>query len=175
MILLLKMPRQMKAGDLGMRPLRMTDGPAISLALRDVVLRRSLGIAWDSGASWLSVWWWLRTAHLLTYCICHGSQRVGLMGLSGLIPGVSAEVSLVIFPGCQGRGYGTRTMRLFVGALKREKGVRRLRVSVKGDNLRAVSFWGKIGFIKSGESDGIMRMDLALHEKREVIHGQPDR
>ncbi|MFA5353179.1 MAG: GNAT family N-acetyltransferase [Thermodesulfovibrionales bacterium] len=158
----MKLPRRMEEGDLRLRPLGISDGRSLAEALKDRALLRSLGLSL-SPSSPSSAWWWFKSSHLLAYCIEADSQRIGLLGISRLIAGESAELSLLIFPEHQGKGYGSMTVGLFAKLLKKQRSLKRLTVSVRRDNPGAISFWERTGFREvSQEPDGIMRLALNL-------------
>jgi len=78
-----------------------------------------------------------------------------------LIPGVSAELTLVILDAAlRGHGYGTNAFILFMRNLKRRRTVRRILIKVRRENSKAQRFWKRLGFTETGVSDGLIEMSL---------------
>jgi RimJ/RimL family protein N-acetyltransferase len=148
-------------GKVMLRSLRFSDGPSIREGLTDEEILSSSGIAMPVHASWFSILWWLKRTYVYLYCIDIGSKCNGFIGLYNLIPGVSAELTLVILDAAlRGHGYGTNAFILFMRNLKRRRTVRRILIKVRRENSKAQRFWKRLGFTETGVSDGLIEMSL---------------
>jgi RimJ/RimL family protein N-acetyltransferase len=82
----------------------------------------------------------------------------------------TGELGICIGPDRQGSGYGTATMALLEGYLRRVFSMRKLLLHVFADNERAVNFYRKLGFDEVGcmknhfFNDGEFR-DVIIMEK----------
>jgi RimJ/RimL family protein N-acetyltransferase len=161
-IFFLPVPRYVKDGDIGLRPLRIFDGRLVNSGLRDDDILRSGGLAKPLSGSWISLWWWLKKTYVLSYCIEIRSEPIGFIGLYNMSPDRSAEISLAIFDKRNRRlGYGTRAFNLLAQNIKRYPG--EIRVRIRTDNHAAVSFWSKLGFKELSDLGDmkLMSMDLS--------------
>jgi RimJ/RimL family protein N-acetyltransferase len=113
--------------------------------------------------SWLSLVWWIKRTYPLAYCIELDAHRIGFVGLYRLRPGKSASLSLAIFDEAyRNRGYGTRTLGLFVQHLQKCRLVERLAVDVMQESSAASRFWEKAGFREASAVGGVITMTRDL-------------
>lgn len=153
----------MQDGDLRLRPLRMFDSPFILRGLNEQVILKASGLSKPIASLWFFVWWWMKKTFTPAYCIECDSRRIGFIGLYNLIPGKSAEMSLVIFDKNNRRmGYGTRAFNIFAQGLKQSHLIGRVIVKIIIDNHAAISFYEKLGFEESYSVDGIRIMSKDL-------------
>ena len=164
----IKVLRYMRDDNLMLRPLRFFDGPFISNGLKDEGALKSNGLSKPVDSSWFFVWWWIKKTYSCSFCIELDSRPIGFIGLYNLIPGNSAEISLVIFDkSLRGQGYGTRTFKLLAQSLQRHSVVREIWAGVTTDNHSALSFWKKLGFVEINTLDDINSMSVDLNSYRE--------
>jgi RimJ/RimL family protein N-acetyltransferase len=158
-----RIPRFIEDGDIRLRPLRIIDA--------NFLLKRfkNEGILFNSFRHktpvpvLLSFWWWIKKTFIPAYCIECDSRQIGFIGLYNLIPGKSAEMSLVIFDKNNRRmGYGTRAFNICVKGMQRHFVVKEIIVRVKTDNYGALSFWKKLGFVETGIINGLITMSMGL-------------
>jgi ribosomal protein S18 acetylase RimI-like enzyme len=172
-MLITSLPRYIKQRDLTLRRLRILDGPFLSATLkrREDILkssgvcktpqssgvcktRQSGGVCTPRRTPWLFFYWWLRKTFFVAYCIERKSQTIGFIGLSNLVPGESAEISLVLFDSaCRRRGYGTASFQLLSRSSFTIAFANTFIVRVRKDNESARFFWTSLGFVTLG-SDG---------------------
>ncbi len=143
------LPAHMRGDTIRLRRLRLLDGPFISNGLKDHAMLKANGLSKRINLSWLSLWWWMRKTHNCIFCIEVDSKRIGFVGLYNLIPGTSAEISLVIFDKMFRRqGHGTEAFRLLMHHAKRRSLVKEIHAKIAKDNLGALLFWEKAGFLE---------------------------
>lgn len=119
-------------------------------------------------SSWFSVWWWIKKTYSYPFCIELDSRPIGFIGLYNLAFGKSADISLVIFDETFRRqGYGTRSFKLFTQSLRRHSVVEKTFITVKTDNLKALSFWKKLGFSETSMVNDIINMSMDLNSYKE--------
>ena len=139
--------RQIKQGDLALRRLRISDGPFLSRTLGREDILRSSGVCRPGRSPWIFFHWWLRKTFFVAYCIELQLRTIGFIGLFNLVPGASAEVSLVLFdPVFRRRGYGSRAFTMLSGNTFTKAFAHTFIVRVRKDNESARSFWTKLGF-----------------------------
>jgi RimJ/RimL family protein N-acetyltransferase len=162
-MLIAKVQRYIREGDLLLRPLRITDGPFLSqMLMRDDVLR-SCGIQKRPQISWFSLYRRLKALFSLCYCIEYSSERVGLAGFCRLRPDKSAEMSLIIFRDSHRRmGLGTKAFGMFSAALGDLPFIEKLLVSVRMENVAARAFWTKLGFEEIQRNENTLEFALSL-------------
>ncbi|HAM50700.1 MAG TPA: hypothetical protein DCP92_08425 [Nitrospiraceae bacterium] len=164
-MLFLKIPRYMEDGNLRLRLLRMSDGPFILRGLNDGAILKANGLSRPIASSWFFVWWWMKKTFIPAYCIEYDSQPIGFIGLYNLIPGNSAEVSLVIFDrNNRRRGYGTRAFQILAQTLRRCHLIEKITLKIQGDNRGSISFWTGLGFEDVHIPDGLRVMSMDLKE-----------
>jgi RimJ/RimL family protein N-acetyltransferase len=153
----------MDDGRVRLRPLRISDIPFMYRELLDKDILKADGLTKLMAASWFHLWWWLRKTFIFRYAIEADSGLVGFMGLHHLIPGKSAELTLLIADE-RGRrlGYGTKAFTLLAQALERYSSVEKLIVRVKPDNKAARSFWSKMGLEIQYDENGMHVMSVGL-------------
>lgn len=159
-----RIPRFIEGGNVRLRPLRVFDGPFFASGLKDEDILSASGLNRPIASSWFSVWWWwMGKTFTPPYCIEYDSGRIGFIGLYNLIPGKSAEMSLIIFDRNNRRmGYGTRAFKLCAQGMQRHSAVKEIIVKVKTDNHSALSFWKKLGFVEAGIINGLITMSMGL-------------
>ncbi len=168
--MLITLPRRMNHGNLALRQLRMSDGRFLSEVMSRHDILESGAAGKPGRSSWIFFYWWLRKTFFAAYCIEHNGQVIGFIGLFNLVPGESAEISLVLFdPVLRRRGYGTRAFQLLAGSPILEL-ANTLIARVRKDNLSAHSFWSKLGFQTVRNEPGVMVMI-----KRRLIAGIEER
>lgn len=144
---LVRLPRRLTDGEIRLRPLRIFDGPFLRRALRQREVLEANGLREPIDGSWLDVWWWLRKAFVVSYCIEIDSRRSGFAGVYDLLPGQYAEISLTLFDrGKRGQGYGSRVFAMIERSLERQCLVEKVIARVKADNHAAKGFWKGVGF-----------------------------
>ena len=164
----IKVLRSMKDVNLWLRPLSFFDGHLISNGLRDEVILKANGLSKPIYSSWFFIWWWFKKTYICSFCIELDSRSIGFIGLYNLIPGKSAEISLVIFDKTlRQHGYGTRAFKLFAQSLQRHSVVEKILIKIKTDNHSALSFWEKLGFVETSMLNDIINMSMDLNSYRE--------
>jgi RimJ/RimL family protein N-acetyltransferase len=154
----------MEDGNLRLRPLRIADCPFILNGLNEETILKANGLSRPIIASRFFVWWWIKKTFISAYCIECDSKLVGLTGLYNFIPNKSAEMSLAIFDkSSRGKGYGTRAFNLLLKELKSKPPVRKIVVKIRTNNLTAIPFWKKLGFIETGIFDEVVTMSMDLY------------
>jgi len=153
-MLIAYLPACIEDRDLGLRQLRISDGPFLSELLEHGDILISSGINTPRRTPWVLLYWWLRRTFPVAYCIEREARTIGFTGLHNLVPGESAEISLVIFdPASRRRGYGTRSVQLLCGNSFTISLADTFIARVRNDNGPARSFWRSLGFAFL-ESDG---------------------
>lgn len=143
------LPAYMHGDRIRLRRLRLLDGLFISNGLRDQAMLTANGLSKRINLSWLSLWWWMRKTYNCIFCIEVDSRRIGFVGLYNLIPGKSAQISLVIFDEMfRKRGYGTEAFRLLSHHAQECSLVKEIHAKVATENCGALRFWEKAGFLE---------------------------
>jgi len=178
-----RIPGYVKDGHLGLRRLRIFDGPFIRDILMDRDILKSGGLSKPISKSWFFVWWWIKKTFEPAYCVEFDSKRIGFIGLYDLKLGKSAEMTLVIYEkNCRRMGYGTRTFHILAQALRRYNLIEKIVVKVREDNHASISFWTGLGFEDVHSLGGIRVMSLDikgfgsdLKQSRQVVRllGKP--
>ncbi len=133
------MPASIEDAGMRLRRLRLSDGQFIIDGLKDEIILNSCGLSSPINSSWFSLWWWFRKTFMPAYCLELDSRPIGFIGLYDLIPGESAEISLVIFDKTLRRqGHGTRAFNLLARHLKRHSFVKKIQAKVTRDNRQAL-------------------------------------
>jgi RimJ/RimL family protein N-acetyltransferase len=162
-----RFPRSMKDRDLRLRPLRIFDGPFMSIRLREEAILRANGSGNPISSRWWVVWWWIRRTFVLAYCVECDSKRIGFVGLHDLRLGEVAEISMVLFDKDVRRiGYGRRVAALLSENLKKYCIAERVIARVKTGNHISLSFVHKLGFVETDTSDDIVTLSLDLKSLR---------
>ena len=100
---------------------------------------------------------------IFRYAVEADSKLIGFIGLHHLMPGISAELTLLIADEKSKRlGHGSRAFTLLAQALERVSLVRKLIIKVKPDNRAACSFWSKLGFEVLDHENGVQVMSVHL-------------
>lgn len=142
-----RMPRHMTDGDLALTRLTIFAGPSIKTMFHNIDIATMRGAGRSSSASWVSLWWSLRSIFPLIYCVKCGRKRAGLIGLYDLKIGESASMSLIISDrDLRRKGYGGRAFRLLRQSLEKHRFIETIFVEVETDNHGSLSFWQKLGF-----------------------------
>ncbi|MBS1112503.1 MAG: Acetyltransferase domain [Nitrospirae bacterium] len=158
----------MKDDNLKLRPLRIFDGPFIHRGLKDEIGLRTNRLSRQTDSSWFSVWWWIKKTYRYSFCIEVDSKPIGFIGLYNVAHFKSADISLVIFDETLRRqGYGTRSFKLFVQSLRRQSVMKKIFITVKTDNHRALSFWKKLGFSETRMINDRINMSMDLNSYKE--------
>jgi ribosomal protein S18 acetylase RimI-like enzyme len=158
----------MRDDNLRLRPLRIFDGPFMSKGLRDEFVLKVNGLGKPVNSSWFFVWWWFKNTFICSFCIELDSRPIGFIGLYNLIPGKSAEMTLVILDKNMRRlGYGSKAFNIFAQNLQRHSVVEKILIKVKTDNHSALSFWRKVGFLEINTFDGLINMSMDLNSYKE--------
>ena len=162
-----RFPRSMKDRDLRLRPLRIFDGPFMSIRLREEAILKANGSSNPISSWWWVVWWWIRRTFVLAYCVECDSKRIGFVGLHDLRLGKVVEISMVLFDKDVRRiGYGSRVVAILSRNLKKYSIAERVIARVKTDNHISLSFVRKLGFVERGISDDIVTLCLDLKSLR---------
>jgi RimJ/RimL family protein N-acetyltransferase len=169
-MLITSLPRCITHRDLTLRHLRISDGPFLSgIMEREDILkssgvcktRQSSGVCRPRRTPWIIFYWWLRKTFFVAYCIERKAHTIGFIGLSNLVPGESAEISLVLFdPVSRRKGYGTRAFTLLSQHPFTTAFANTFIVRVRKDNESARSFWTKLGFETVGGDGDTIMMEL---------------
>jgi RimJ/RimL family protein N-acetyltransferase len=158
----------MKEDNLKLRPFRIFDGHFIHRGFKDEIGLKANGLNRLTNSSWFSVWWWIKKTYSYAFCIELDSRPIGFIGLYNLALGKSADISLLIFDETlRRRGYGTRSFKLFAQSLRRHFVVEKTFITVKADNLKALSFWKKLGFSEISMSNDRINMSMDLNSYKE--------
>jgi len=158
----------MRDDNIKLRPLKIFDGHFIHRALKDEIGLKANGLNRLTDSSWFSVWWWIKKTYSYSFCIELDSRPIGFIGLYNLALGKSADISLLIFDETFRRqGYGTRSFKLFAQSMRRHSVMKKISITVKADNHRALSFWKKLGFSETSMLNGIINMSMALDSYKE--------
>ncbi|KPK02176.1 MAG: hypothetical protein AMK71_03215 [Nitrospira bacterium SG8_35_4] len=137
----------MTDGVIQLRPMKISDGPYLRKQLADREVVSYTLLSRPVSGSWFHVWLKMKKIFNFAYIMVVDSKPVGFAGLYNLIPGQSAEMSLVIFDrGNRRRGYGSRAFDLVVNNLQTHSIVKNIFVEYKSNNMGAQSFWSKCGF-----------------------------
>jgi aminoglycoside 6'-N-acetyltransferase len=75
-------------------------------------------------------------------------------------------MDLVLLPQARGQGIGTAVVRLLVGHIQRTLLWCRITVDPEVDNERGVTFWSRVGFVRTRLVDGDERPPYWLMERR---------
>jgi RimJ/RimL family protein N-acetyltransferase len=160
-MIIASLPGIIKDGDITLRPLRISDGPFISKALRQDDILRSSGKDKFHGVPWLLLYFWIRKTFFLAYCIERRAERIGFIGFYNLVVGESANVSLVIFDsGNRRKGIGTRALQLLSRTFFAQMLTGSLIAVVRKDNPAALTFWKQLGFDTVGDDEDTIKMAL---------------
>jgi ribosomal protein S18 acetylase RimI-like enzyme len=163
LMLIARVPRQIRQGDLTLRPLRIWDGPFLARMVRQDDILWSCGARGCPEIPWFTLYRRLRTLFFLSYCIEYSSEKVGLAGFYHLRADKSAEMSLVIFKDSfRRKGLGTKVFRLLSGALGNCPFLERVLVSVRTENSAAQAFWTKLGFEEVRRGKDTLELELSL-------------
>jgi RimJ/RimL family protein N-acetyltransferase len=155
------LPRCRRDGDITLRPLRISDGPSLSRILEQEDILKSGGRKRLRRTHWIFFYFWLRRTFFAAYCIEHQAETIGFVGLHNLVPGESAEISLVLFdPAGRRRGYGTRAFKLLCGNSFTISFADTLIAKVRNDNGPARSFWTSLGFVTLRSDGDVTVMEL---------------
>ena len=139
--------------------MKITDGPYLRKQLADTEATSYSLLTSPVSASWFHVWLKMKKIFNLAYIIVVDSQPVGFIGLYNIIPGQSAEMSLVLFDKEQrSRGYGSRAFHLLAFNLQKYSIVKGIFVDYKTDNADAQSFWNRCGFKEECRQDNLITM-----------------
>jgi len=157
--------RYMNREGLRLRPLRLTDGPAVARMLTTKDILKASGKEGPLEISWFRLFFLLRKIFVISYCIEYNSKRIGLIGLFDLLSDRSAELALVIAdPSARRRGHGTSAFNLLAGALENHPFIENLTVSVMRENLDALAFWRRLGFKETGGDGKMQRLTIRISE-----------
>ena len=160
-MLIAKTPRYLEGGGLRLRPLRITDGPALAKMLGQEDILRSSGKDGPLKMPWFRLYFFLKKTFFFHYCIEDDSKTIGFTGLFSLLPDRSAEMALVIFDAsARRRGHGTTAFRLLATALQSHPFIENLTVSVRRDNLGSLAFWNALGFEDIGGDKDVQRLTM---------------
>lgn len=175
-MLIAKVPRYMRDGNLMLRPMRIWDGPFLAGRLMRNDILRSCGIQSRPEISWFTLYRYLRRLFFVSYCIEYSSEIVGFSGLYNLRADKSAEMSLMIFNDSRRRtGLGTKALRLLSRGFASSPFVERILVSVRTENSAALAFWAKLGFKEIRRSEDTSELELSLTMFRPATtHSAPD-
>lgn len=112
-------------------------------------------VAWDAHERWFSAACDSPDRHI--YIAQAPGEAVGVVRLDRIV-GVptTAEVSIMVDPELQGRGFGSMTLRAAV-AQARRLGIEALLATVHNDNARSVWLFESVGFVDMGQTDGTWR------------------
>jgi len=165
-----KIPRYMDDGRVRLRPLRISDIRSIHGDLRDKDILNAIGLTRPFTRSWIYLWWWLRKTLMFRYAMEADSRLIGFTGLCRVLPGRSAELTLVVTDEKSKRvGCGSRAFTLIAQALQRYSSIEKLLVKVRPDNGAARSFWSKLGFEKQVGMKSMQVMSF----KVKSLHKEP--
>lgn len=79
-------------------------------------------------------------------------RAVGRAGYHGPPdPGGTVEIGYAVDPADRRRGYARAALRALIDRAARETSVRRVRLSIRPDNLASYALAGQFGFVKVGE------------------------
>ncbi|HUO76373.1 MAG TPA: GNAT family N-acetyltransferase [Thermodesulfovibrionales bacterium] len=153
----------MNDGRVRLRPLRISDIPFMHKQLRDKDILKAIGLTRPFTGSWFHLWWRLRKTLIFRYAIEADSRLIGFIGLHRLMPGISAELTLLIADEKSRRlGHGARAFTLLAQNLEKYSSTRKLIVRVRPDNEAACSFWEKMGFEMRYDEYGMHVMSAEL-------------
>ena len=159
-----KIPRYMDDGSVRLRPLRISDIPFIHTGLRDEDIMKSLGPSRPLVGSWFHLWWSLRKSLMFRYAVEADSSLIGFAGLFYVLPGKSAELTLMITDEKNRRlGYGSRAFNLIAQALEKYSSVEELIVRVTSDNEAALSFWSRLGLEKQDTPGNMQIITITIN------------
>ena len=154
----------MDDGRVRLRPLRISDIPFMYNELQDKDILKAIGLTRPFTGSWFHLWWRLRKTLIFRYAIEANSRLIGFIGLHHLVPGISAELTLLIADEESRRlGYGTRAFTLLAQNLERYSSTRKFIVKVKPDNEAACSFWSRMGFEIRYDENGMHVMSAEVN------------
>jgi ribosomal protein S18 acetylase RimI-like enzyme len=166
-MLIAKVPRYIREGDLLLRPLRIWDGPFLGRMLNRGDILAACGLSRPFETSWFSLYRRLKAIFPLVYRIEYASDTIGFIGLYNLRTDKTAEMSLMIFEASRRRtGFGTAAFRLLSSVLEKNRLVKKWVVSVRRDNAPASAFWTKLGFEEVWQDAEIIKMALSAGMKR---------
>ena len=156
-----RFPGRMTDGVIRLRSMKISDGPYLRIQLADTEAISYSLLSRPVSGSWFHVWLRMKKIFKVAYIIVVDSRPVGLIGLYNLIPGQSAELSLVIFDRKnRRRGYGSRAFHLLANNLQTYSIVKSIFVEYKNDNADARSFWTKCGFLEESRQDDLVTMTI---------------
>jgi RimJ/RimL family protein N-acetyltransferase len=165
---MIKVTISMRDDNLKLRPLRIFDGHFVHRGLKNEIGSKTNSLSGLTGSSWFSVWWWIKKTYNYSFCIELDSRTIGFIGLYNLALGKSADISLVIFDETFRRqGYGTRSLKLFAQSLRRHSVMKKIFITVRTDNHRALSFWKKLGFSETSVLNDRINMSMDLNSYKE--------
>ena len=149
----------MTDGVIQLRSMKISDGSYLRKQLADTEALSYTLLTKPVSGSWFRVWLRMKTIFNLAFMIDVDGKPVGFAGLYNLIPGQSAEMSLVIFDReKRRRGYGSRAVDLLVNNLQTHSIVKSIFVEYKSNNIGAQSFWSKCGFVEKCRQENLITM-----------------
>jgi len=159
----------MDDGTVRLRPLRISDISFMCYKLEDKEILKAIGLTRPFAGSWFHLWWWLKKTLIFRYAIESDSRLIGFIGLHHLVPGISAELTLLIADEKSRRlGHGSRAFTLLAQTLERYARVEKLIIRIRPDNEAARFFWSKLGFqqLQAENSLHVMSVTMkSLHEE----------
>ena len=153
--LCLKLPRSIRGTSVRLKRLAVTDGPFLTGLTAGVAPLPGRVTRGPSFAYPLRLWWRMRQRYTCCYTIRRDGRPIGLIGLYGLDPGRTAELTLVIAEEAdRGKGYGTESYGLFMSRFSGGRPKETVLVRLAQPEARALSFWRRLGFLeRAGGSD----------------------
>jgi ribosomal protein S18 acetylase RimI-like enzyme len=160
-MLVTALPRYIHDGDILLRPMRVWDGPFVSIILQRGDILKSSGVRKLRTTPWFLLYLWLRRTFFAAYCIERNARTIGFIGIYNLVPGRSAEISLAIFdPADRRKRAGSRACQALCRSFFSSALGNTLIARVRNDNAAARGFWSRLGFETTHRDGDVLVMEL---------------
>lgn len=140
-----------------LRPLEREDATASNLAINDREVAHLTGFPWPVDKAMSERWYdeevakkQGETAFYFAICKLGSAQMIGGCNFHFIHQGVHSDVGIFMFPGNEGKGFGTDAMNALVDFGFGELGLQRVGLTVAPDNERAIRSYEKCGFVREG-------------------------
>lgn len=144
------------AGSVLLRPWRETDIPFLQQLRNDVPLQAQL-LARARGSDEAAVRRWLQAraegerSLFLVIADPDAGEPLGYLQIVDIDPeDRRGELGICLAPAAQGRGLGRAAVRAALAAARSDRGLRKVSLRVRADNLRAIRCYDATGFARCG-------------------------
>ncbi len=140
-----------------LRPLEREDAVASNAAINDREIADLTGFPFPVNQAMSERWYdeevtkkQGETAFFFAICKLGSAEMIGGCNYHHIHEGVHSDVGIFMFPGYEGKGFGTDAMNALVDFGFGELGLQRVGLTVAPDNDRAIASYEKCGFVREG-------------------------